>query len=160
MIERDTSLLHYIMKRSIFTILALLLILPSCTQEKKGNIGTWKKEIIDTEQAFASMAKTDGVPKAFITFAADDAVLLRNNELIKGKEAIKVSYNKRFSSENATLTWAPDFVDVSSSGDLGYTYGKYVYTTIDSLGNSTASEGIFHTVWKRQSDGTWKFVWD
>lgn len=159
MIKRDTSLLHYTMKRSIFTILVLLLILPSCTQEK-GNIATWKKEIIDTEQAFAAMAKMDGVPKAFITFAADDAVLLRNNVLIRGKEAIKISYDKRFSSENTSLTWAPDFVDVSSSGDLGYTYGKYVYTSTDSLGNSTSSEGIFHTVWKRQSDGTWKFVWD
>lgn len=147
------------MKRSLFTILGLILILSSCSLEKK-DIEAWKKEIADTEQAFATMAKKDGIPKAFITFAADDAVLLRNNELIKGKEAIKVSYEIRFPSANASLTWAPDFVDVSSSGDLGYTYGKYVYTSTDSLGNSTSSEGIFHTVWKRQSDGAWKFVWD
>ncbi|MEQ1586437.1 MAG: nuclear transport factor 2 family protein [Cyclobacteriaceae bacterium] len=148
------------MKRSLFTILVLILILPSCTLDKKGDIEVWKKEIADTEHAFAAMAKVDGVAKAFITFAANDAVLLRNNELIKGKDAIEASYDRRFSSGNASLTWAPDFVDVSSSGGLGYTYGKYVYTSTDSLGNSTTSEGIFHTVWKRQSDGTWKFVWD
>jgi ketosteroid isomerase-like protein len=148
------------MKRSLFTIVVLISILPSCTQEKKTDIEAWKKEIADTEHAFAAMAKKDGIPKAFITFAADDAVLLRNNELIKGKEAIKASYERRFPSGNVSLTWAPDFVDVSSSGDLGYTYGKYVYTSIDSLGNSTSNEGIFHTIWKRQSDGTWKFVWD
>lgn len=148
------------MKRSLFTIVVLILILSSCRLKKKTDIEAWKKEIVDTEHAFAAMAKRDGVPKAFITFAADDAVLLRNNKLIKGKEAIKFSYETRFPSGNASLTWAPDFVDVSSSGDLGYTYGKYVYTSTDSLGNSTSSEGIFHTVWKRQSDGTWKFVWD
>jgi ketosteroid isomerase-like protein len=21
-------------------------------------------------------------------------------------------------------------------------------------------QGVFHTVWKRQPDGTWKYVWD
>jgi ketosteroid isomerase-like protein len=148
------------MKRSLFTTVVLILILPSCTKEKKGDIEAWMKEITDTEHAFAEMAKTEGIPKAFTTFAADDAVLLRNNSLIKGKEEFKASFAKRFSSGNVSLSWAPDFVDVSASGDLGYTYGKYVFTSTDSLGNSTSNEGIFHTVWKRQADGKWKFVWD
>jgi ketosteroid isomerase-like protein len=56
------------------------------------------------------------------------------------------------------LTWSPDFIDVSASGDMAYTYGKYNYTTTDSLGNVSEIEGIFHTVWKRQADGNWKFV--
>jgi ketosteroid isomerase-like protein len=149
-----------IMERSLFTTIVLVLLLFSCTQQKQGDIEIWKKEIVDTEHAFAAMAKTEGVAKAFVTFAADDAVLLRSNELIKGKEAIKASYGIRFFSEEAALTWSPDFVDVSSSGDLGYTYGKYSYTSSDSLGNAITNEGIFHTVWKRQSDNTWKFVWD
>jgi ketosteroid isomerase-like protein len=146
------------MKRSLFVI--LVLILSSCSMDEKQNIDNWKKEIVDTEHAFAEMAKTDGIAKAFTTFAADDAVLLRNNNLIKGKGEVKASLEKRFASGNALLTWAPDFVDVSASGDLGYTYGKYVYTATDSLGNTQSNEGIFHTVWKRQSDGAWKFVWD
>ena len=57
-------------------------------------------------------------------------------------------------------SWKPDFVDVSSSGDLGYTYGQYTFIRLDSIGNETASQGIFHTVWKRQSDGNWRFVYD
>jgi len=63
-------------------------------------------------------------------------------------------------SENVSLVWEPDFVDVSASGDLAYTYGKFIYTLTDSLGKDQVMEGIFHTVWKRQTDGTWKFVWD
>jgi len=58
------------------------------------------------------------------------------------------------------LEWAPDFVDVSSSGDLAYTYGKFTFSFKDSLGNKVENKGIFHTVWKRQSNGEWKFVWD
>jgi ketosteroid isomerase-like protein len=148
------------MKRPLLIIVFLVLIFTSCSTDKKEEIEKWKKEITDTELAFAEMAKSEGIPKAFVTFAADDAVLLRNDILIKGKVALKESYEKRVAPGNVSLTWAPDFVDVSASGDLGYTYGKYTYTTIDSLGNTKSNEGIFHTVWKRQADGTWKFVWD
>lgn len=36
----------------------------------------------------------------------------------------------------------------------------YTYSVTDSTGETKSSSGIFHTVWKRQADGTWKFVWD
>ena len=62
--------------------------------------------------------------------------------------------------ENVQLTWKADFVDVSASGDLGYTYGEYTYTYKDEAGNTLSEKGIFHTVWKRQKNGDWRFVWD
>lgn len=43
--------------------------------------------------------------------------------------------------------------------DLGYTYGHYTYTTVDSTGKRIIYKGIFHSVWKKR-DGVWKFVWD
>lgn len=59
-----------------------------------------------------------------------------------------------------SLQWDADFVDVSKSGELAYTYGKYTFTAIDSTGKTIDDKGIFHTVWKKQKDGKWKFVWD
>lgn len=118
---------------------------------------TWKNEIITTEIQFSDMAKKEGMNIAFLNFVADDGVLLRNDKLIKGKDSIK-QFMKNSSSRG--LSWKPDFVDVSTSGDLGYTYGKYLFKYKDSLGNDKTSEGIFHTVWKKQPDNTWKFVWD
>ncbi|MBL7111012.1 MAG: DUF4440 domain-containing protein [Bacteroidales bacterium] len=61
---------------------------------------------------------------------------------------------------DASLVWEPEFVDVEESGDLGYTYGSFVFTAKDSTGNDIESKGVFHTVWKRQADGEWRFVWD
>ncbi len=150
------------MRKLLQVLLALPLLYYSCnTNIKEDSIEKWKSEIIDTEHEFAKMAQKEGIPKAFLTYAAEDAVLMRNNSLIIGKEAIKESYeNKKSELGNVSLTWKPDFVEVASSGDLGYTYGKYVYTTTDSIGNTNVVEGVFHTVWKRQSDGKWKFVWD
>jgi ketosteroid isomerase-like protein len=121
----------------------------------------WKKEITDTELAFSAMAKQEGIPAAFLAFAAEDMVIMRNNELVIGKDALRKRYeNSSSGSSEATLEWKPDFVDVATSGDLGYTYGKYILTSTDSTGIISEDTGIFHTVWKRQSDGTWKFVWD
>lgn len=117
----------------------------------------WKNEIMQAELDFAAMAKEEGMNKAFLAFVADDGVLMRNDRLIKGKDAIK-SFMQNSTSKG--LSWKPDFVDVSASGDLGYTFGSYTYTYTDPTGNKVVSKGIFHTVWKRQADNTWKFVWD
>lgn len=146
------------MKTSVFIFPFIVLAYLSCSQNPdKKKIETWKNEIVQTELNFANMAKQEGMNKAFLEFAADDGVLMRNDRLIKGKDSIK-DFIKNSTSKG--LSWKPDFVDVSISGDLGYTYGTYVYKYKDSLGNDKSSEGIFHTVWKRQTDNSWKFVWD
>ena len=64
------------------------------------------------------MAGEEGIHKAFTTFTAKDAVLMRNNKLIEGLKNIDEHYKKQNSKG---LSWSPDFVDVAASGDLGYT---------------------------------------
>lgn len=127
----------------------------------QGNIEIWKNEILQTEQNFANLVKEEGIKIAFLRYASDNAVLMRNNELIISKSAIKIHFeNQSTEDTNISLFWKPDFIDVSNSGDLGYTYGKYIHSYIDQDGEIIKTEGVFHTVWKRQLDGTWKFVWD
>ena len=138
-------------------ILFSIIIFISCTGSE--NIESYKKEILQTEQAFADMAREQGIQNAFLAFAADSAVLSRNNKILKGRD----EFIKYFSNpvwQNADLQWEPDFIDVAASGDLAYTYGSYSFSVSDSSGKTTTSHGIFHTVWKRQKDGSWKFVWD
>jgi len=43
---------------------------------------------------------------------------------------------------------------------MGYTYGKYIWSSTDPAGKPITFNGIFHTVWKKQPDGSWKYVWD
>ena len=144
--------------KTIITLLSFSLLLLSCeTKKTTDSTESWKQEIRDAEQQFAQMVQKEGIHNAFVAYAADDAAMMRNNSVIKGKTAIDDFYKN---SNSKTLDWSPDFVDVSTSGDLGYTYGTYNYTYKDSIGNEQVSTGIFHTVWKRQQDGTWKFVWD
>lgn len=139
----------------------IILVSVGCSSKpSEAQLSSWKDEIRATEKAFSDLAQTAGIPKAFSTYAAPDAVILRNDRLIKGISDIEKHLNATENSSSNSLTWSPEFVEVSNSGDLGYTYGNYIYTTVDALGNTKVYKGIFHTVWKRQKDGKWRFVWD
>ena len=150
------------MKNIIIISIIVVSSLLSCHyRNEEDSMAKWRAEIEETERDFARMAGNDGLEKAFLTYAADDAVLMRNNVLIIGKESIRERFQRqKHGTGSVTLFWEPDFVDVSASGDLGYTFGRYTATITDSLGNIQLDSGIFHTVWKRQPDGNWRYVWD
>jgi len=148
------------MKKNLSFILMSSIIMLSCDNSNKAvKIEKWKAEIVDVEKAFNDMAQKEGLVKAFEFYAAEDGVIRRGKKVVAGKEAIKQWYIDDV-RPNETLTWTPTFVDVSQSGDLAYTYGDFTFTYPDSLGNEKKNNGIFHTVWKRQSNGEWKYVWD
>ena len=119
------------------------------------------KEITKTENDFSAMASAKGLEAAFNWFAATDAIIKRGNDsLVYGKAGITNFYSKDV-FKKAVLKWSPDFTNASESGDMGYTYGKYTWQLKDDQGKMVEeSIGIFHSVWKKQKDGSWKFVWD
>jgi ketosteroid isomerase-like protein len=119
-----------------------------------------KQEIAQAEKEFEKMAAEKGIAEAFYFFADSNAIIKRQNDtLIKGKENIRNFYSADF-FQKASVTWSPDFIDVAENGDLGYTFGKYNWQSKDSSGKTNEFKGVFHTVWKKQKDGTWKYVWD
>ncbi len=141
--------------------LLFALVLLGCTSKPdQSNIAKWKEEIMQVETDFSRMAGEQGISVAFRAFAADEVALLRGGKLVIGKEALYSRYSNLEPNPDVSLSWKPDFIDVSKSGDMAYTYGEYIFTRRDSLGNIIGDTGIFHTVWKRQNDGSWKYVWD
>ena len=147
--------------KKAFYLLVMAALIVSCDPNREGDIEQWKQEITDTELAFSAMAEAEGIPAAFLAYSANNGVMMRNNRIIKGHAEMEKYFEASSANPNRViLAWAPDFVDVAASGDLGYTYGQYKLTVTDSTGHSQESTGVFHTVWKRQADGSWKFVWD
>ena len=55
------------------------------------------------------------------------------------------------------LSWEPVYEKISESGELGYTYG--IHSNLEKA-TGKISKGTYITIWKRQSDGSWKFVLD
>lgn len=146
--------------QGLFYILLSLVLTFCSTESSKKSQEELKEEIRQQEHAFQQMLKAEGAAQAFSTFAASDATIKRGNDsLIVGKDAIKHYYSSPF-YQNALAEWEPDFIDVSTDGTLAYTYGKYQWHFTDTTGNVNTSSGVFHTVWKRTVDGSWKYVWD
>jgi ketosteroid isomerase-like protein len=144
--------------KTLLLIIPIILFAIGCRHSKSKE--AIKDEIFKTEKAFEKMTTEKGIAEAFYYFADEDAVIKRESDtLISGKENIRIYYEKK-GLKDATVNWTPDFIDVSNSGDIGYTYGKYLWKIIDKDGNIVEYKGIFHTVWKRQNDNSWKYVWD
>ena len=122
-------------------------------------IELYKQQILETEIAFAELVNEAGIRAGFLAYAHEQSVLNRNNTLIKGRQEM-AAYFDNMEITDIRLQWVPDFIDVSVSGDLGYTYGQFTFSGRDSEGKELHSEGVFHTVWKRNDAGEWRFVWD
>lgn len=141
-----------------FVIVLSFLVVLSCNQPP--NIEEIKSEIMQTEKAFEKMTLDSGIPEAFYFYADENAVIKRGNDsIISGKLAIKNYYQKQ-NLQHATVQWAPDFIDVSVHGDMAYSYGKYLWRIKLNDSTNTHFEGVYLTVWKRQKDNSWKYVWD
>jgi len=135
-------------------------VLCSCQTTNVDERAKTETAVRQAEKDFETMAKEKGIAEAFWYFADSNAVIKRQNDtLIHGKEDIKNYYSADF-YKTASVKWSPDFVESSHDGTIAYTYGKYHWQSKDSSGKLTEFKGIFHTVWKKQSDGSWKYVWD
>ncbi len=145
------------MKYPIVLLFIILFMTVSCNQ--RVNKEKIKCEVYQTEKAFEKMALEKGINEAFFYFAADSAVILRGSELIKGRENIRNFYSHE-KYKTAKVNWTPDFIDISACGTMAYTYGKYIWAINNSEANSIELKGYFHTVWKKQDDNSWKYVWD
>lgn len=142
----------------IFVLISSLVLILGCS--KLDNKEAVKKEIFNIEKSFEKMCAEKGIAEAFYFFADDSAVIKRQNDsLIIGRENIK-NYYSNPAYRNAIVNWTPDFIDLSDDGMFAYTYGKYLWKIWNEMGDTSEYRGVFHTVWKRQPDNSWKYVWD
>ena len=72
---------------------------------------------------------------------------------IVGGQAI--NYLSQLDDNSFTLTWEPKGGSVAISGELGYTFGVY---SLKPNNKDTVLYGTYVSVWKKQTDGNWKFV--
>lgn len=118
-----------------------------------------KEALKQVDIEFSNLSLEKGMNYAFLSYAADDGVLLRpKNYPIEGIEKIKESLGD--SDTTFTLTWNPLFADISESLELGYTYGVYELTIKSEEGNPKVHRGTYLTIWKKDKYGNWKFVLD
>ncbi len=114
--------------------------------------------LYDLEARFAK-ATADGGGVGFASWFADSAVSLANGKPpVQGHDAIAAQAT--WSPKDYQLTWTPDGGQMGPSGDMGYTWGHYSGHARDAAGAPIVTTGRYMTIWKRQTDGTWKVILD
>ena len=146
------------MKRNLifFAFALVFLVNAACNLQFRENTERMNalNEMQQTDVDFSNRSKEAGMKKAFLEYIEADGVLLQPNRMpVTGADAI--DFISSFSDSSVILTWRPVGGDVATSGDFGYTYGVYRMQTGDST-----RRGTYVTIWKKQTDGRWKFVLD
>lgn len=161
---------------------------PILKQFDESQLDPLNREIVDNELSFSAYAVQHGVSEAFYRFMDDAGIAISGGPGFRKKEfylkAIAAekekTKTKTKANENETenektlqttdkniktepkrvLEWEPYYSFVSSSQDMAYDYGPYTLTVTDETGKTQYYYGYFATVWKKQTDKTWKFVMD
>jgi ketosteroid isomerase-like protein len=113
--------------------------------------------MVNTERAFSQASHDKGTRDAFLAFIAEEGILFRPTA-VQGKKWM-LEHPQPPSPKRALLSWQPVFADISQAGDLGFTFGPWQFKQ-DINDAKPVAFGHFITVWRKQTNGSWKFAVD
>lgn len=134
---------------------AVGVLMPAAAQKTKSEDAL--TQMVATERSFSRTSEQKGTREAFAAFIADDGILFRPRAVV-GKKWMQ-EHPLPPATNHPLLTWQPIYAFMAQSGDLGYTTGPWQYKN-DIKDAKPSAFGNFFTIWKRQSDGSWRFVLD
>lgn len=105
--------------------------------------------IVAAERAFAADAPSMGIAGSFNKWSVPEAIVIGGGQAQRIGEAYPDGPRP---ADEPLLEWWPNFAGIARSGDLGFTTGGVAVN-----GRRT---GHYFTVWKKQPDGSWRWVYD
>jgi ketosteroid isomerase-like protein len=145
------------MKLSAVAILALMIT--GCGYGSEETVLKEKESLLETDRAFAAASAAMGPAEAFNQYLHDEALMLpAGGNPVKGRASI---YDvMKDAPYGYVLAWTPEDGEAARSGDLGYTWGKYISSVPDSEGVAQKRYGKYVNVWKKDPSGKWKVLVD
>jgi hypothetical protein len=119
-----------------------------------------RRDLMAAEKAFSDEAQKIGLGNAFAKFGRDDAVNMggpTSPTFLVGASAIAKLVGGADMSASP-VTWGADTAFVSSSGDLGITFGV-IRRNNPPAGSPAAPGNSFFTIWMRaDTKSPWRYV--
>ncbi|MEP7223174.1 MAG: hypothetical protein ABI673_10980 [Novosphingobium sp.] len=135
---------------AVFTLAAALCTLPASAREQRPGTGSANPSaVIAAELAFARAAQEKGQWTAFDEAAAPDAVMF-----VPGM-VYAHGWLKGRANPPAAVKWQPHEVWSSCDGSLVLSHGGW-----QGSGQGARATGYFTTLWRRQKDGSYKWIVD
>ena len=143
----------------VVVLLTSLIILYSCNNQGVDTEAEEKK-LMELSREWSRIAASGDTAKIFSYWAEDAVMMSPGQPALKGKDAIREMVMGSFKVPGFKISWEPQSVEVSKSGDLAYLIEENQITVNDSLGNPLVTKNKALTVWKKQGGGSWKNVVD
>ena len=109
--------------------------------------------LADAEREFAAAGARDGVQKAFLAHFADDAIILR--PFATSAQA----WHRTHADKPGHLAWAPEYLAVAPSGDLGFSSGPWHFEGVRDA-KPVSADGHFLSIWRHDDAHGWRVVFD
>lgn len=144
----------------IILIVANCFVLSSCITDQSQDRESLNRELLERDRAWSKLVSEKGFQSAMEEHYAEEIISISSgkNPIIGKQELLNTM--KEHPDTNNSFSWIPQKAEVSESGDLGYTWGRWKFTGINRQGEDTIFYGVYATVWKRQPDGKWRAVLD
>lgn len=119
---------------------------------------TFVDQLMAVDRDFSAYAADHGTAAAFKAFMEPaDSRAFEGGEPARGAEAIFQAHGGG-KPEAGKLAWAPAEAFAGQAGDMGVTWGHWVYTPNDAT--KKAFGGRYVTVWRKDAEGHWKGLID
>ena len=137
--------------------LPALVLSPSTDPDALAN---HSRSLTAAEQAFSDEAQRIGLGPAFVKHGSADAMNMggpNDAGFVIGSDAIGKAIGAGQSTATSSVSWSADSVIVSSSGDLGVTFG-YIRANVKE-GEPQRPPIPFFTIWRRDGPtAPWRYI--
>lgn len=104
-----------------------------------------------------SQAASAGDVEKIVGYWADDAVVMSAGDpVLSGKQAIRKMVEESYKMPGFRISWQPQSVVVSESGDMAYLLENSQISYTDSSGKPITINNKAVSIWRKQKDGAWK----
>ena len=126
----------------------------SCSSQYSDSSKQATEQIKSADLAMSDLAAKIGFRQALLQYADDSLIIPREGKLpMIGKASVEKEWAKKDTIKE--VIWKPMRAEASQSGEMGYSFGYAKWQWKD-----TTTYSNYCTVWKKQKDGSWKFVYD
>lgn len=142
-------------------IVLTVLTVVACMQPPKApDPAAVRASLIAADQEFAAATAATGLEGWLAAYDSTGIQMEPDQPFTPGIPAIRAAMAPAFADSTFRLTWDPDMAFASAAGDLGYTLGTWQATHYNAEGRGSVATGKYVTIWRKQTDGKWKVVFD